>query len=156
MDIIEKVKQLIKIMDESELSEIEIQEEATKIKIKKGSTGYSQTISHQTMPPLYPAQTQQIEQPFAISRENESSSEIYSPMVGTFYRSTAPGESPCVGVGDFVNEETVVCIIEAMKIMNEVKAETVGEIVEIYVQDGEAVEYGQPLFRVRQAKKATT
>ncbi|MBM4055809.1 MAG: acetyl-CoA carboxylase biotin carboxyl carrier protein [Planctomycetes bacterium] len=153
MDIIDKVKQLIKIMDESELSEIEIQEETTKIKIKKGGAGYSQTISSPIIPPLYPAKPQQIEQPLAIS--NEGFSEIYSPMVGTFYRATAPGESPCVGIGDFVNEETVVCIIEAMKIMNEVKAETVGEIVEIYVQDGEAVEYGQPLFRVRQAKKAT-
>lgn len=152
MDIIDKVKQLIKIMDESELSEIEIQEEATKIKIKKGSAGYSQTISSPAIPPLY-TKTQQIEQPLAISKENEGFSEIYSPMVGTFYRANAPGESPCVGVGDFVNEETVVCIIEAMKIMNEVKAETVGEVVEIYVQDGEAVEYGQPLFRIKQTNK---
>ncbi|MCF6150614.1 MAG: acetyl-CoA carboxylase biotin carboxyl carrier protein [Candidatus Kuenenia sp.] len=154
MNIIDKVKQLIKIMDESELSEIEIQEEATKIKIKKGNAGYSQTISSPVIPPLYPAKTQHIEQPFAISSEMEGFSEIYSPMVGTFYRANAPGESPCVGVGDFVNEETVVCIIEAMKIMNEVKAEMVGEVVEIYVQDGEAVEYGQPLFRIKQTNKA--
>ena len=74
-------------------------------------------------------------------------------MVGTFYRASASGADPCVNAGDFVNEETVVCIIEAMKIMNEVKAETVGEIVDVIVSDGEAIEYGQPLFRVRPPTK---
>ena len=79
--------------------------------------------------------------------------EIVSPMVGTLYRANAPGGDPCVNVGDAIDEETVVCIIEAMKIMNEVKAETVGEVVEVYVGDGEAVEFGQPLFRVKPAQK---
>ncbi|MEK7297770.1 MAG: acetyl-CoA carboxylase biotin carboxyl carrier protein, partial [Planctomycetota bacterium] len=77
--------------------------------------------------------------------------EIVSPMVGTFYRASAPGADPCVDVGDTINEETVVCIIEAMKIMNEVKAEMAGEVVEAYVSDGEAIEFGQPLFRVKPA-----
>jgi len=83
-----------------------------------------------------------------ITSSNESSvSEIVAPMVGTFYTS-APAADPYVAVGDGVGEETVVCIIEAMKIMNEVKAEVKGKIVEILVDNGTAVEYGQPLFSV--------
>ena len=150
MSIIDKVKQLISIMNENELSEIEIQEDVTKIRLKKNEVGYTHTVaSAVAVPPLYHPPLEQKHQVPVLSKESENVKEIISPMVGTFYRANAPGAEPCVSVGDVVNEETVVCIIEAMKIMNEVKAETVGEIVEIYVNDGEAVEFGQPLFRVR-------
>ncbi|OHB35688.1 MAG: acetyl-CoA carboxylase, biotin carboxyl carrier protein [Planctomycetes bacterium GWA2_40_7] len=145
MSIIDKVKQLISIMNENDLSEIEIQEDVNKIRLKKSEIGYTHTIS-----PVAPsAKLEQELPPPALTKEGENLIEIISPMVGTFYRANAPGADPCVNVGDFVNEETVVCIIEAMKIMNEVKAETVGEIVDVIVSDGEAIEYGQPLFRVR-------
>jgi acetyl-CoA carboxylase biotin carboxyl carrier protein len=73
-------------------------------------------------------------------------------MVGTFY-SSAPGADPYINIGDTVDEETVVCIIEAMKIMNEVKAETEGKIVEVIVENGAAVEFGQPLFRVEASEE---
>lgn len=155
MSIIDKVKQLISIMNENELSEIEIQEDVTKIRIKKSEVGYTHVVSPVPVPSISPSQLEQKHLLQALSKETENLVEIISPMVGTFYRASAPGADPCVNVGDFVNEETVVCIIEAMKIMNEVKAETIGEIVEIYVNDGEAVEYGQPLFRVKPSAKVT-
>lgn len=74
---------------------------------------------------------------------------ITSPIVGTFYRSPAPDKPPYVQEGDKVSENTVVCIVEAMKLMNEIQAETSGEIVKIYVENGQPVEYGQPLFGIR-------
>lgn len=155
MSIIDKVKQLISIMNENDLSEIEIQEDVTKIRIKKSEVGYTHTISPVTVPSLLHPKLEQAHPSQALPKESENFVEIISPMVGTFYRASAPGADPCVNVGDFVNEETVVCIIEAMKIMNEVKAETVGEIRDVYVNDGEAVEFGQPLFRVKPSTKAT-
>ncbi|MGB0333137.1 MAG: acetyl-CoA carboxylase biotin carboxyl carrier protein, partial [Planctomycetota bacterium] len=75
--------------------------------------------------------------------------EITSPMIGTFYASPSPDADPFTAVGDRVGDESVVCIIEAMKVMNEIKAECSGEIVEILVENGEPVEYGQPLFLVK-------
>ncbi|GAB63757.1 MAG: acetyl-CoA carboxylase biotin carboxyl carrier protein [Candidatus Jettenia sp.] len=149
MSIIDKVKQLISIMNENELSEIEIQEDVTKIRIKKREGGYVPAISSVTASPIHPAKIEQEHSSYVLSKESENFVDIISPMVGTFYRSSSPGADPCINVGDTVNEETVVCIIEAMKIMNEVKAETVGEIVDVYANDGEAVEFGQPLFRVK-------
>jgi acetyl-CoA carboxylase biotin carboxyl carrier protein len=74
---------------------------------------------------------------------------VNSPMVGTFYRSSAPGEKPFINVGDSVDENTVVCIIEAMKVMNEIKAEMRGTVAKVLVEDGKPVQYGQPLFELR-------
>ncbi len=153
MSIVDKVKQLISIMNENQLSEIEIQENDTKIRIKKSDGGYTHTISPVTTSPIHLPKPEQERPSYALSKESESFVEIISPMVGTFYRASSPGADPCVNIGDSVNEETVVCIIEAMKIMNEVKAETVGEVVDVYVSDGDAVEYGQPLFRIKPVQK---
>ncbi|GJQ24477.1 MAG: acetyl-CoA carboxylase biotin carboxyl carrier protein [Planctomycetia bacterium] len=154
MSIIDKVKQLISIMNENELSEIEIQEDVTKIRIKKTEVGFTHTVaSPLTASSTYPQPLEQKHQMPVFVQESKNVAEVVSPMVGTFYRASAPGSEPCVNVGDFVNEETVVCIIEAMKIMNEVKAEMVGEVVDICVNDGEAVEFGQPLFCIRPSTK---
>jgi acetyl-CoA carboxylase biotin carboxyl carrier protein len=153
MSIIDKVKQLISIMNENDLSEIEIQEDTNKIRLKKSEMGYTHTISPVATPSIHPSRLEQEPPPHTLTKDSENLVEIISPMVGTFYRASAPGADPCVNAGDFVSEETVVCIIEAMKIMNEVKAETVGEIVDVIVSDGEAIEYGQPLFRVRPSTK---
>lgn len=153
MSIIDKVKQLISIMNENELSEIEIQEDVTKIRIKKGEGGDIRAIPSIVAPVALPTRGGPGQEVCAVPKESGNFVEIVSPMVGTLYRASAPGADPCVNVGDAIDEETVVCIIEAMKIMNEVKAETVGEVVEVYVGDGEAVEFGQPLFRVKPAQK---
>ncbi len=151
MSIIDKVKQLISIMNENELSEIEIQEDVTKIRIKKGDSGDIRAIPSIVAPTALPISVESGQEACAAPKEIGNFVEIVSPMVGTFYRASAPGADPCVNVGDTINEETVVCIIEAMKIMKEVKAEMAGEVVEAYVSDGEAIEFGQPLFRVKPA-----
>ena len=99
------------------------------------------------MPDVNPSLQQESSTKYLTSKSDSGVAEIVAPMVGTFYTS-APGADPYVNVGDDVDEDTVVCIIEAMKIMNEVKAETKGKITEVTVENGTAVEYGQPLFCV--------
>ncbi len=144
MDLIEKVKNLILLMSENNLAEIEVEEEATKIRLKKNNLDSIQTSIH--LPDMKPS-LQEGSTKYLTSKKDSNVSEIVAPMVGTFYTS-APGAEPYVNIGDDVEEETVVCIIEAMKIMNEVKAETEGKIVEVMVENAAAVEFGQPLFRI--------
>jgi len=93
-----------------------------------------------------PAETVTVETP---AETDEDLFKITSPIVGTFYRSPSPDKDPYVKEGDKVSENTVVCIVEAMKLMNEIQAETIGEVVRIYVENGQPVEYGQPLFGIR-------
>ena len=85
----------------------------------------------------------------SAAQENDNLETINAPMVGTFYKSPSPEESPYVQVGDAVSNESTVCILEAMKLFNEIQAEVTGEIAEILVEDGQMVEYGQPLFKVK-------
>jgi len=144
MELIEKVKNLILLMNENGLAEIEVEEEATKIRLKRNSQDSIQTSIQ--LPDVKSSLPEGATK-YITSSDESSVSEIVAPMVGTFYTS-APAADPYVAVGDGVGEETVVCIIEAMKIMNEVKAEVKGKIVEILVDNGTAVEYGQPLFSV--------
>ncbi len=131
-------------MNENNLAEIEIEEEATKIRLKKNGLNLTQTSIQL---PSINESLQEGSTKYLPSKKSEKFSEIVAPMVGTFY-SNAPDAAPYVNVGDTVDEETVVCIIEAMKIMNEVKAETRGKIVEVIVDNGVAVEFGQALFRI--------
>lgn len=144
MGLLEKVNDLISLMNENDLAEIEVEEEGSKIRLKRNSADVVQTS---VQLPSINAPLQEEATKYLTSKEDEKSSEIVAPMVGTFY-SNAPGSDIYVNIDDTVDEETVVCIIEAMKIMNEVKAEVKGKIVEILVENGSAVEYGQPLFRV--------
>ena len=144
MDLIEKVKNLISLMNENGLAEIEVEEDATKIRLKRNSLDSIQTSIQ--LPDVKPS-LQEGTTKYLTTKSESNISEVVAPMVGTFYTS-APGADPYVAIGDEVGEETVACIIEAMKIMNEVKAETKGKIVEILVENGTAVEYGQPLFSV--------
>ncbi len=150
MDLIEKIKNLILLMNDNNLAEVEIEEEATKIRLKKNSLGTVQTSIQ--LPDVKPS-LQEGSTKYLTSKDEPSASEVVAPMVGTFYTS-APGAEPYVDIGDNVGDETVVCIIEAMKIMNEVKAEIKGKIIEILVENGAAVEYGQPLFCVELTEEA--
>lgn len=144
MDI-EKLKEFIKFMDENNLCELEIEEEGTKIRLKK-FLHESQTV----------IQIPSSQKPISSEIEKEKTKEeglieIKSPMVGTFYRAPSPGAKPYVEKGDRIAQGDVVCIIEAMKLMNEIKSEVSGEIVDILVENGEPVEFNQPLFLVRPA-----
>ncbi|CAN5583971.1 hypothetical protein BH10BAC5_BH10BAC5_06320 [soil metagenome] len=147
------LKKLIKILDTSNLADLEIEEEGTKIKLSKprpkftGMMQASQPVSQiQQMP-----QTSELVDVNAGKNEaadNKNLYEVRSPMVGTFYRSPAPDADSYVNVGSNVSEGTVICIIEAMKLMNEIESEVSGKIVKVLVENAKPVEYNQPLFLV--------
>ena len=137
-------------MNENGLTEIEVREEGTGIKLVKSPSGVVGQVmgSQATAPALV---TSQETQPAAQTKGNIK--EVASPMVGTFYRSPSPETSSYVEVGDVVQKGDVLCIVEAMKLMNEVKAEFSGKIAEICVENAEAVEFGQTLFLVEPAQR---
>ena len=153
MDI-RKVKKLIEMLENSSLNEIVIKEGEESVKLVK-SAGFSQA------PQMVSALPQVTEQPVAEQKSSEETAEetkpktidgksINSPMVGTFYSSPNPGADSFVKVGDKVSEGDVLCIIEAMKMMNEVKSDYNGVIKEILISDAEPVEYGEALFIIKE------
>jgi acetyl-CoA carboxylase biotin carboxyl carrier protein len=159
---LKQIKQIIDLMKRSELSEFEFEEDGFKIKIKRGSGGQpiftSAPIASQSFPAAAgPAQAGAPTTPPQVTPGTGSSSAaeeagfayVKSPMVGTFYRSPSPENPVFVDVNAKVEEKTVVCIIEAMKIMNEIQAETKGTVVEVLVENGQPVEYGQRLFKIK-------
>ncbi len=146
MDI-EEIKQLIQLMVDNDLSEVDIADGESKISLKRGPGDLPVvTALPPAAAPAPPASEAAPPEPPA-----EELLEIRSPMVGTFYASSSPDSDLYVAVGTSVGEETVVCIIEAMKVMNEIKAECSGTITEICVKNAQPVEFGQVLFRVRPA-----
>jgi acetyl-CoA carboxylase biotin carboxyl carrier protein len=149
---LKKIKQLIDIMKENGLVEIEIKHDDDKIVLKRAQpqqvfAPMPMMLSERVSAPAGSAAAGASAGPAAAPQENLV--EIKSPLVGTFYATPSPDSEPYVEVGSVVNPHTVVGIIEAMKVMNEIKAETDGTIVAVLVTNGQAVEYGQVLFRVR-------
>jgi oxaloacetate decarboxylase alpha subunit/acetyl-CoA carboxylase biotin carboxyl carrier protein len=141
-----EIKSFIDLMEKHELCELEIEEDGKRIKLKKGNINIPNLLNLQNQPmPASPAGVQE-------SKEQESQDEnlvaIKSPMVGTFYRAPSPGADPYAKAGKSINKGDVVCIIEAMKIMNEIKSEVSGKIVKILAENGEAIEFGQKLFLI--------
>lgn len=154
---ITEVKELIKLIDDSSISNFSYEQDGVKVEIKKN---YGETVLAAPAPLVAkPVIQQEAVQPAvtAVAESNNKSIEpahenlhkITSPMVGTFYQSSSPESEHYVKVGDKVSKDSVVCIVEAMKLFNEITAEVDGEIVEILVKDGELVEYGEPLFLVK-------
>jgi acetyl-CoA carboxylase biotin carboxyl carrier protein len=150
---LQKIKELIEIMKENDLVEVEIKHDDDKIFLKRAQP---QPPAVTAVPivgsniPLAPeAQRLGPEATASAAQEQEELVEIKASIVGTFYAAPSPDSDPFVGVDDHVDPQTVVCIIEAMKVMNEIKAETGGTIAEVLVTTGQAVEYGQVLFKVR-------
>ncbi len=155
---LKELKELVELMNENDLCELEIEREGTKIKLKK--TG-EHSVSVQPMTyaiPTTPAPAGKAPAAPAVAAEaaapaaNGNLKEIKSPMVGTFYRAPSPEAAPFVEIGQTVEVGQVVCIVEAMKLMNEIKSEVRGKIVEICVDNAEPVEFGQVLFRVDPSK----
>lgn len=151
-------------MKRSELTEFAVEEEGFKLKIRRGSNGVPIVgLSRGSNPPFPAAEPQSIAPsvsgtaslaaPAAAAASSDVSDAdvifIKSPMVGTFYQSPSPESKPFAEIGQKVTETTVVCIVEAMKIMNEIQAEVKGTILEILVENGQPVEYGQKLFKVK-------
>nr|WP_309101007.1 acetyl-CoA carboxylase biotin carboxyl carrier protein [Fredinandcohnia onubensis] len=164
---IQELRELIKLVDHSNIDEFTFESEGSKIKMKKSKETTVQTIVEskaQAQPissvvtevaqsaaqaqPVQP-QTQPAEPATAAPAVDENLHKVVSPMVGTFYASPSPDADAYVQKGDKVKEDSVVCIVEAMKLFNEIEAEVNGEIVEILVENGQLVEYGQPLFLVK-------
>jgi len=160
---LKQIKQIIDLMKRSELTEFAVEEEGFKLKIRRGSNGLPivstgkgsnppfAPVDYNSVPPMpVPAPIQASTAAAPAPAEEPGISFVKSPMVGTFYRAPSPESKPFVDVGSKIEDNSLVCIIEAMKIMNEIQAETKGTIVEILVENGQPVEYGQRLFKLKQ------
>jgi len=149
---LKKVKELIELMIEKDLVEVEIVDGDSKIHLKRPGSSMAIPAAAQ-MPAMIPATAPFAAAPAApapaSSAADDKLADIKSPIIGTFYSSPSPDSPPYVKAGDHVTAETVVCIIEAMKVMNEIKAETAGTIEKVMITNGQTVEYGQVLFKVR-------
>jgi len=150
------VKKLIKILSVSDIDEIEIEEDGKRIRVAKHTNNSTSPVPSQAMVPAtvsspvhpVPASTSPVP-PAPAAQEGKPEKklhEVRSPIVGTFYRSPAPDADPYVEVGQTVQVGTVLCIIEAMKLMNEIESDAAGRVVKIHVENGQPVEYNQTLF----------
>ena len=155
MDI-RKVKKLIELLEESKISEIEIHEGEESVRISRNRSGEAQAFlqvpadsaGQQHIHAPATATSRQTESPVAESELSSIGHTVRSPMVGTFYASSSPDSPAFVDLGQSVVEGDVLCIIEAMKIMNQIESDVSGEIKKIFVENGEPVEFGQPLFQI--------
>lgn len=155
------VKSIVDIMKRADLTEFEIEQDGLKLRIKRSPSDGKPSIYAVGSNPPFPipgmdTASAPVGTPPAAPAAKPADPEtgisiIKSPMVGTFYRASSPESEPFVEIGSAVTENATVCIIEAMKVMNEIQAETKGKIVEVLVENGKAVEYGQPLFKVKSA-----
>jgi len=149
MDI-RKVKKLIELLDESGISEIEIKEGEESVRISRQHNN-SVMMTHQSYAPMQtqmaPAAAPAVVEEIVLAKEPKGH-QVKSPMVGTFYRASAPGAAPFVSVGDSINTGSTICIIEAMKMLNQIESDFTGKVTAILVENGQPVEFGQPLFIV--------
>lgn len=135
-----EIKTILEFMDQNKLVEFEYEENGKRIKLRKGEEGTGRLLH---APLIAPAAA-----PAPVAARAENVVEFKSPLVGTFYRSPKPGSPPFAREGEAVKPDKVLCIIEAMKVMNEIKAPFEGKIVEVLAKDGQAVEFGAPLFLI--------
>ncbi|WP_110927479.1 acetyl-CoA carboxylase biotin carboxyl carrier protein [Bacillus massiliglaciei] len=157
---VQEIREIIKLIDQSNITEFVFEQDGSKITMKKAEANVVQytaapqpaemiaapaAVSAAPAPAAKPAEAPAAE----TEKQADNLHTINSPMVGTFYESSSPEASAYVKVGDKVSADSIVCIVEAMKLFNEIEAEVNGEIVEVLVKDGQLVEYGQPLFKVK-------
>ncbi len=148
---LKEMKELLQLMSENGLTEIELEKDGLKIRLRKGVSGIEQTYVQDARPPASaprPAEAAESREAARAAASAAKIATIKSPMVGTFYAAPAPDAPPFVQVGSSIEAGQVICIIEAMKLMNEIKSEVRGRVVEVLVNNGDPVEFGQPLFRV--------
>lgn len=156
MDI-KDIKAIIDLMKKNSITEFELERQDSKIRLKRGLNGGAPVVQYDEpmvaagaipiLPPVAVAPTLTAAPPAAATGEVE----VKSPMIGTFYRAPSPEAASYVEIGTEISPESVVCIIEAMKVMNEIKAEVKGVITQVLVENAKPVEFGQPLFKVRPA-----
>ena len=148
---IDEIKKILQLMEENNLAEFEMEKEGFRIALKKSQpTIVAQQSSPQILPQaqILAPQITPTEKTPSDKEDKNKYLEIISPMVGTFYAATSPDSEPFVQIGDEIHHDDVVCILEAMKVMNEIKSEIHGRIVDILVENAEPVEFGQTLFKV--------
>jgi acetyl-CoA carboxylase biotin carboxyl carrier protein len=145
------IKAIIDLMKKNSITEFELEQQDSKLRLKRGLNGGSPAVQDPDSTPAVslPLPVSAVIPAAAVPVVNTGEIDIKSPMIGTFYRSPSPESASYVEVGSEVNVDTVVSIIEAMKVMNEIKAEVKGVITQILVENGKPVEFGQPLFKVR-------
>ncbi|MDP2054380.1 MAG: acetyl-CoA carboxylase biotin carboxyl carrier protein [Acidobacteriota bacterium] len=149
---LDEIKQLIEFIKANELSEFELEHDGVKIRIKSGSSHQVVAVPHVAMAaPVAAPAAAPVAAPAAapVADEGGELAMVKSPIVGTFYRAAEPGAKALASVGDVVRKGQVLCIIEAMKLMNEIDSEYDGEITSVYVENGQAVQYGERLFAIR-------
>ncbi len=155
---LKELKELIEMLKGTDISEVEIERSGVKVRLRKGGdVTFHPVMPRMEYPPAAivapavaePAAPPAAEKPAEQSKTNQI--KVTSPIVGTFYRSSSPDKPPYVEMGDIVKKGQVLCIIEAMKLMNEIESETTGKIIQILVENGHPVEYGQPLFVIEPA-----
>ena len=153
------IKAIIDLMKKNSITEFELEEKDSKLRLKRGLSGVASAVQEDDSVKLIPLP---VAAPVALPTTaiaatspspiiNSGEIDIKSPMIGTIYRSPSPESAAYVEVGTEVNHDSVVCIIEAMKVMNEIKAEVKGVITQILIENGKPVEFGQPLFKIRPA-----
>ena len=150
----EELRELIALLRDNGLAELELEREDFRVRLRRegvaGSTNHAPYMAVSDFAPAAsPAAPPSKAPAEAAASEDQDLHIIPSPIVGTFYRSPSPSAEPFVKIGTSVEPQSVVCIIEAMKLMNEIQAEASGEVVKIYVENGQPVEYGQPLFGIK-------
>ena len=146
------IRKLVKVIEQSDVTELSVQEGDLKIKISKN--GKQPVIAQQPHQVFAPQATQTVGTPEIAHAEDNTTSnlhEVLSPIVGTFYRSPSPDADSYIQIGDTVSEGKVMCIVEAMKLMNEIESDVSGKIVKILVENATAVEYNQPLFLIEKS-----
>ena len=151
----QEIRELAELVNEHGFTDFEFENENIRIRLSKTAPAqFVQAVQPAaSSAPVSAAQTTAAQaETVSVETSTETDADLFkitSPIVGTFYRSPAPDKDPYVKEGDKVSDSTVVCIVEAMKLMNEIQAETSGEVVKIYVENGQPVEYGQPLFGIK-------
>ena len=143
---VKRIRRLVELMNEHELSEVDLRQGDQRIKIRKGHEPMVTAGPAHAAPASAPAAP--VSAAIAAKVDDASVVVVKSPMVGTFYTSPSPDAAPFVKVGDHVGPSSTICVIEAMKVFNEIPAEASGQIVAVLVENGEPVEFGQPLFKV--------
>jgi oxaloacetate decarboxylase alpha subunit len=158
---LKELKELIEMLKGTDISEVEIERSGTKVRLRKGGdVTFHPAMPRMEYPPATfvapavaeapaPAPAAAADKPVEQAKTNQV--KVTSPIVGTFYRSSSPDKPSYVEVGDIVKKGQVLCIIEAMKLMNEIESEASGKIVQILIENGQPVEYGQPLFVIESA-----
>ena len=151
----DEITKILEIMRQHDLSEFELEREGFKLRIRKHGAGHwvasAPPVSHaQALPSAAPAHPSAVGAPVLTAADEDVELAIVkSPIVGTFYRALEPGAKPFADVGDIVKKGQVLCIIEAMKLMNEIESDHDGELIKVYVENGQPVQYGERLFAIR-------